>query len=83
MSWFKCKHPAASLGVESGNVTIEPSKQFPDEYQTVTYNLWCDRCHTPVKVGYSRLRPEIQAAEDAVHETLMARIAARRGQRSK
>lgn len=73
MIFFSCKHPAAGLAVENGEVTVEPSKKFPDEYQTVTYNLWCTRCRTPVKVGYARLHPEIQAMEDARFKAVMER----------
>lgn len=67
MSFFACKHPAAYLGVQKRE-TVEPSKQFPDEYEEVTSHLYCMKCGEHLDhIGYSRLNAKTQAEEDARH----------------
>jgi hypothetical protein len=70
--FFKCKHPANALDVEKGQ-TIEPSKQCPEEYQLITFHFICSKCSEPVKISYSRLRPEIEAREEKEFQDVMER----------
>lgn len=65
MSFFECKHPAAYLGVQKSE-TVVPTKEYPDEYEVVTYHLYCAKCGEHVNhIGYSRLNALEQAKDDA------------------
>jgi len=64
MSFFSCKHPAAYLGVYTRE-TVEPNKKYHNEYEIITYHLYCKKCQERVDhIGYARLNDEAQAKED-------------------
>lgn len=52
MSIFKCKHPADMLGVEKS----ETREQRNNDFDLVTYHLYCCSCGQKVKISYAALR---------------------------
>lgn len=49
--WFKCKHPAERLIVESE----ETRRQIDADFERVEYHLQCRACMEPVTVVYARM----------------------------
>lgn len=65
---FTCNHPASSLHVKT-DATVVDSPDAPEDYQHVTYHLYCLRCDAPVEIGYAKVKGGVDA--------MMKRVAAR------
>lgn len=57
LSLFSCKHPAAGLAVERESTT----EVVDVDFNRLTYHLWCQRCHEPVKIVHVSLRGGVDA----------------------
>jgi hypothetical protein len=55
--FFRCKHPAHLLAVQSPETTERKNADF----DVVTYHLVCRRCRTPVPVTYARMIGGVEA----------------------
>ena len=50
MFWTKCKHPAESLGVLKEHTTAN----IDEDFDQVTYHLFCVRCNSPVDIKHAK-----------------------------
>lgn len=50
---FGCNHPAFRLHTEREH-TVEKSDKFPEDYEIVTYHLYCLKCDAKVPVTHVR-----------------------------
>ncbi len=48
---FKCRHPANSLVVDK-DATV---KNIDEDFDEITYHLFCTDCNEKVEVGYAKM----------------------------
>lgn len=60
MWFFGCKHPASRLHVQKDETVVD-SPDDPQNYEHVTYHLYCLRCNAPVEIGYARIKGGVEA----------------------
>ena len=51
---FFCGHKAKHLHARDG-MTEAPSKDFPEDFTTVTYHLYCTLCDKEINIKYAKL----------------------------
>lgn len=51
--FFACKHPAAYLHTAREH-TVSESDKYPEDYDIVTYHLYCLKCGAKVPVSHAR-----------------------------
>lgn len=54
MNFFKCKHPFKCLAVEKEHTEI-PDSKYPNDFNMVTYHLFCRRCKERVDLTHAKI----------------------------
>ena len=52
--FWKCKHPFNRLGVQR-EATSVPSPKYPEDYNHVTYHLFCQKCGEKLDITYAQM----------------------------